>query len=50
MKRGLFLQGGGAKGAYQAGAIKAFTQKKIYFDGVVAKLINGRYETAAVPE
>lgn len=34
MKRGLFLQGGGAKGAYQAGAIKAFTQKKIYFDGV----------------
>lgn len=34
MKRGLFLQGGGAKGAYQAGAIKALNQKKIYFDGV----------------
>lgn len=33
MKRALLLEGGGAKGAYQAGAIKAFTQKKIYFDG-----------------
>ena len=32
MKRGLVLQGGGAKGAYEAGAIKALTQKKIYFD------------------
>ena len=32
MKRGLVLQGGGAKGAYAAGAIKALTQKKIYFD------------------
>ena len=32
MKRGIVLQGGGAKGAYEAGAIRAFTQKKIYFD------------------
>ena len=32
MKKGLVLQGGGAKGAYAAGAIKALTQKKIYFD------------------
>ena len=32
MKRGLVLQGGGAKGAYAAGAIKALTQKKVYFD------------------
>lgn len=32
MKRALVLEGGGAKGAYQAGAIKALTQKKIYFD------------------
>lgn len=32
MKRGLVLQGGGAKGAYEAGAIKALTQKRIYFD------------------
>lgn len=32
MKRGIVLQGGGAKGAYEAGAIRALTQKKIYFD------------------
>ena len=32
MKKALVLQGGGAKGAYQAGVIKALTQKKIYFD------------------
>lgn len=32
MKRALVLEGGGAKGAYQAGAIKALNQKKIYFD------------------
>lgn len=32
MKRALVLEGGGAKGAYQVGAIKALTQKKIYFD------------------
>jgi len=30
--RGLVLQGGGAKGAYEAGAIKALNKKKIYFD------------------
>ena len=32
--RGLVLEGGGAKGAYEAGAIKALQKKKIYFDGV----------------
>ena len=32
MKKALVLQGGGAKGAYAAGAIKALTQKRIYFD------------------
>lgn len=32
MKRGLALEGGGARGAYQAGAIKALNRKKIYFD------------------
>lgn len=30
--RGLMLQGGGAKGAYEAGAIKALNERKIYFD------------------
>src|SRR5574344_1993639 len=34
MKRGLVLEGGGAKGAYQAGAIKALNKRGIYFDGV----------------
>ena len=28
--RGLALEGGGAKGAYQAGAIKALNQRKIF--------------------
>ena len=37
--RGLVLQGGGAKGAYQAGAIKALNQRKIYFDCVVGTSI-----------
>ena len=32
--KGLVLEGGGAKGAYEAGAIKALQKKKIYFDGV----------------
>lgn len=32
--KALLLEGGGAKGAYQAGAIKALNKKKIYFDGV----------------
>ena len=32
--RGLVLEGGGAKGAYQAGAIKALEKKGIKFDGV----------------
>ena len=31
--RALILEGGGAKGAYQAGAIKALCKKGIYFDG-----------------
>ena len=30
--RGLMLQGGGAKGAYEAGAIKALNKRHIYFD------------------
>lgn len=34
MKRALILEGGGAKGAYQAGAILAFNKKKIFFDAV----------------
>lgn len=34
MKKALLLEGGGAKGAYQAGAIKALCKKGIYFDGV----------------
>ena len=37
--RGLVLQGGGAKGAYQAGAILAFEKKGIKFDGVVGTSI-----------
>lgn len=32
MKRGIVLQGGGAKGAYEAGAIRALDQKRIKFD------------------
>ncbi len=32
--RGLLLEGGGAKGAYEAGAIKALNKKKIKFDCV----------------
>ena len=32
--RGLMLEGGGAKGAYEAGAIKALTQRKMHFDCV----------------
>lgn len=39
MKRGIAFEGGGAKGAYQAGAIKAFNQRKIYFSGVVGTSI-----------
>src|SRR5574344_1021171 len=37
--RGLALQGGGAKGAYQAGAIKALEQRGIYFDCVTGTSI-----------
>ena len=37
--RGLALEGGGAKGAYQAGAIKALNQRKIFFDGVAGTSI-----------
>ena len=39
MKRGIAFEGGGAKGAYQAGAMKAFNQRKIYFKGVVGTSI-----------
>lgn len=37
--RGLALEGGGAKGAYHAGAIKAFNKKGIKFDGVAGTSI-----------
>ena len=37
--RGLALEGGGARGAYQAGAIKALNQRKIFFDGVAGTSI-----------
>ena len=45
MKKALVLQGGGAKGAYAAGAIKALTQKGIYFinikiEKIKRKIIN----------
>ncbi len=36
---GLSLEGGGARGAYQAGAIKAFKEKGIEFSGVVGTSI-----------
>lgn len=44
--RGLVLEGGGAKGAYQVGAMKAFNKKGIKFDGVVGTsigAINGAF-------
>lgn len=37
--KGLVLEGGGAKGAYQAGAIKALNKRKIYFNAVVGTSI-----------
>lgn len=37
--RALALEGGGARGAYEAGAIKALTKKKIYFDAVAGTSI-----------
>ena len=40
MKKALVLQGGGAKGAYAAGAIKALTQKRIYFDFITNPAIS----------
>ena len=33
MKRAIVFEGGGAKGAYEAGAVKALNKKKIFFDG-----------------
>ena len=30
--KALALEGGGARGAYEAGAIKALSKKKIFFD------------------
>ncbi len=32
--KALLFEGGGAKGAYEAGAVKALNKKKIFFDGV----------------
>ena len=32
--KALILEGGGGKGAYEAGAIKALNKRKIFFDGV----------------
>jgi NTE family protein len=37
--RGLVLEGGGARGSYQVGAIKAFRKRKVKFDGVVGTSI-----------
>lgn len=37
--KALALEGGGARGAYEAGAIKALTKKKIYFDAVAGTSI-----------
>ena len=37
--KGLVLEGGGARGAFQAGAIKAFEKKKIYFDAAIGTSI-----------
>ena len=31
MKRAIVFEGGGAKGAYEAGAVKALNKKKIFF-------------------
>ena len=44
--KALVLEGGGAKGAYEAGAIKAFCKKKIFFDcvgGTSIGAINGAF-------
>ena len=44
--KGLVLQGGGAKGAYQVGAIKALNERNIYFDAVFGTsigAINGAF-------
>ena len=44
--RSLVLQGGGAKGAYQVGAIKALNERGIYFDSVFGTsigAINGAF-------
>lgn len=39
MKRGLALEGGGAKGAYHIGVVKAFVEKGYDFDGFVGTSI-----------
>ena len=39
MKRGLALEGGGARGSYQAGAAKAFLEKGVEFQGIVGTSI-----------
>ncbi|MCL2405176.1 MAG: patatin-like phospholipase family protein [Defluviitaleaceae bacterium] len=55
MKRGLALEGGGAKGAYHIGVVKAFVEKGYDFDGYVgtsigavnaAKLAQGEFDKA----
>jgi len=55
MKRGLALEGGGAKGAYHIGVVKAFVENGYEFDGYVgtsigavnaAKLAQGDFEEA----
>ncbi|MEA3424079.1 MAG: patatin-like phospholipase family protein [Bacillota bacterium] len=33
-KRGLYLQGGGTKGAYQAGVLSAFSERKVQFEAI----------------
>ena len=39
MKKGLVLEGGGAKGAFQCGAIKALYDNGYTFDGVAGTSI-----------
>jgi len=55
MKRGLALEGGGAKGAYHIGVVKAFVERGYDFDGYVgtsigavnaAKLAQGDFDKA----
>ena len=50
---GLVLEGGGAKGSYQAGAIKALYEKGYKFDGVMGTsigAINGAFVAQGTEE